>query len=115
MLICLITRSGFDFIVQNVEVGTANFYKCDNDNFTMTNLQANWILYRKVVAILWYPYVKIRKKVVILSILSKLTILASTFWPIKSKTLRVVRKMSTFWNHNKEYFHMLRREGGVQG
>ena len=62
------------------------------------------------MAILWYPYVKIRKKVIILSILSKLAIPTSTFWTIKSKPPWVMRQMSTFWNHNKEYFHMLKVE-----
>ena len=57
-----------------------------------------------------YPYVKIGKKVTILSIMSKLAIPTSTFWTIKSKPLRVMRQMSTFWNHKKEYFHMLKVE-----
>ena len=35
---------------------------------------------------------------------STCTIPASTFWTIKSKPLRDMRHMSTFWNHNKEYF-----------
>ena len=58
------------------------------------------------MVILRYPCDKISRKVIILSILSKLPISPSTIWTIKSKPLRVVRQMSTFWNHNKEYFHI---------
>ena len=50
---------------------------------------------------------KISRKVIILSILY---ILTSTFWTIKSKPLRVMRQMSTFWNQNKYYFHKLKVE-----
>ena len=35
---------------------------------------------------------------------------ASKIWTIKSKPLRVMRQMSTFWNHNKEYFHILKNK-----
>jgi len=62
------------------------------------------------MAILRYHYEKVSRKVIILSILSKLPIHASTIWTIKSKQLRVMGQMSTFWNHNKEYFHISKNE-----
>ena len=62
------------------------------------------------MAILRYPYEKISRKVIILSILSNSPIPAPTIWTIKSKPLRVMRQMSTFWNHNKEHFHVLNNE-----
>ena len=62
------------------------------------------------MAILRYHYEKVSRKVIILSILSKLPLPASTIWTIKSKPLRVIETNEHFWNHNKEYFLILRNE-----
>ena len=51
-----------------------------------------------------------RRKVTILGIFSKLPTPASTFWTTTSKLYGVMRQISTFWNHNKKYFHMLKVE-----